>query len=553
MITVNELPYIYYPFDDNLGYRFTLSGTYDGSPTNFRVLIFNASGGATLISYADLENQSISGGVWSGEVYISRQNAMFRFTVQRSDNSETASTNNQTTVAFIGVIFGQSNAQYFHNVGTATPHELVKFTENGVTIDQTGGFGITTLGNKLREELQCSVLLLKWGYGGYGLAVEWSFGPFGCWLNCPVYDNMMNAINNVGGAIHAFFWHQGETDAMFGCPYNIYRDNETELIEDIRRDVANPRSGDLPFISAYLGNYDDSANGMRYVDSWPGIKQGKYEVFRDVNNVYIIGCNGLEMQDTIHYRATTGGYGVMALRWAQCILYHFGLTSYFRGPVCVSIEQLTTTTTNIRLRLNSAASAITPTTNIDSFQVLLNSVWTNCTGALDSYSGQYADVVLTHASGTVTDVKCLCGDETDPPTTYMIKDNSPLTLQIEPMVSVVTYGEEILSSGWSINISSSGVAECGGYNNTYIEPAISVAPTLTTGSTYRFFYEIKNFTSGSLYITGFCTKTILSNLIDSHFVDVYCSDGEQPLRVVTDTNNGWTGQLDNLNMVELVT
>lgn len=535
-MNMNELPYIVYPFNESYQWTFTLSGTYVGvDPASIEVRVFDRSDDSTLVYWTALTNASITGGVWSGDITIEKQAVIFGFEARRSDTLLAASSVNDCMTAFIGGVCGQSNAAYFFLNGSG-PNALTYMTTDGTTLDTLTGVGAIALANALNFAFQCPVVLVNRGVVGSSITTWISGGS-----NHSRIPGALSALS--GGYCHALFWHQGETDGINDMATATYQGHEESVRGSYRSALTNPMAGDIPWFTAFLG---------RTTGNYPGylnIIAAKINICDGDSGSYPIVCQDLTLNDTYHYTYDAAGYGSMGNRWAQAALNHFGKTAWHRGPGQVEWEILTDTTTRVRLALNSAASAVAPVSGIDSFQVNTGA-WINATGAVDSYIGQYVDIILTHSSGTVTDVRCLWASY-NTPIANIVRDNTTLTLPVEPSPSIIEYAPS--TGGWLINDSSSGVAACDGTPNAYFQPSVGNVPTLSNSTTYRLYYEIINHVAGGLSLTGFCTETALNTSVGQHFVDVICSDNSQPIRIISDSSEGWEGTFDNLILIEKAT
>lgn len=454
-LNVNEQTLTFYPFNDSFQYTFTLNGNLGAgeSPPHIEAQVLNIVNDSVLINWTQLSNETIVNETsWTGELTVSKQNAEFYFKVRLSnDTGTTAQTTNKCSVAFIGLVFGQSNAEFFFSNSTPeTNAGLCYYTTNGTSFTTLfPGYGGSVMANELKGIFNCPIVLIDKGKATTALDSDNGFIA-GWWEKDPsnYYPVLPTAVNNMGGAVNAIFFHQGETDALFDESAADYLANERQLVSDLRSDLSYAGTGTIPWVTATLGRYPSG--------TVQNINQAKMTMIENDPRVYGIVCTDLTEYDDTHYTSDAAGYGAMAKRWAQCAKYHYGLTTWYRGPKLLYFGQQAPAQTLLYVQLNDGASNITPATGIDSIELYLDGEWINVECSVSSVSGNIAILSATHDSGSVSNARCLW-DGINPSVAYIARDNTALALPIEPTWEVLEY--ILITDGISVSDSFSATKE----------------------------------------------------------------------------------------------
>ncbi|MFH2064999.1 MAG: sialate O-acetylesterase [Pseudomonadota bacterium] len=443
-LTISEQDKRFYPFNLNLERAFVLSGTLSTGqgPPHIEAQYLNYADNSVLEDWTQLTSETIINETsWTGTLTVGLHDAEGYFKVRLSNaTGTTAQTANRCSPSFIGAVFGQSNAKYFFTNGTAAANAgFCYYTINGTTFTTNfPGYGGSNFANTLKSIFNCPIVLLDYGVPGaaldstcdiYGMGYGW-------WEKDPSGSHYVGFVAACValGEISSFFYHQGESDGFCSESYEDYLANEQQLRSDLRTDVSSNII--IPWITAAIGKYQ--SNGIL------NINKAKVELFDDENTHGIVGTD-FTMYDDAHYTSDSTGYGRMQNRWAQCVRKHWGLSTWDRGPIPIGYKKISATSTYIYVQLNGDATTVTPTSNIDSFEVLLGGVWTNVSCSLSSVAGNIAILSCTHSSGTVTGARSLW-DGYNTPTTYILRDDSDLTLPVEPLWSIPEYTDKFASS-----------------------------------------------------------------------------------------------------------
>ncbi|MEQ9553737.1 MAG: sialate O-acetylesterase [Coleofasciculus sp. G3-WIS-01] len=164
------------------------------------------------------------------------------------------------------------------------------------------GFGPEiTLGQRIAQELNETVALVKYAKGGTNLAVDWKPGG-------ELYSSMMDRVNqaiaefpiaSVNVEIAGFFWMQGESDAYNLIMANQYEQNLTNFITQVRQDLHEPN---LPFVygKVFLTGTQQTPFGIfRYGDI---IRQAQSQVSEQVPGTFAVETSDLSQHpDNIHF------------------------------------------------------------------------------------------------------------------------------------------------------------------------------------------------------------------------------------------------------------
>lgn len=535
-------------YDDNEQGEVQITGTYSGgTPTHVEYQVFRRDTSAVVQVNGNDWNtgtsESITGGDYSiNAPNIPKTNSWLGLRVRWSDDHEDdAESANDIGVGFVLAITGQSFPAFWFIDGSGTPNDLTRMYLHSSTPkwNTITGNAAQTMANIFQAALSCPVGLLNYSQAASALIYENRIAPYyNYWLD----DSNPRVLANAGAIFETgmatveplsrrcanhLCYVQGYTDASRGESKEDYSANSLRLY------------GLLATTAGYE-NIPIHLGGLAHHETLPdagsqAVREAQMERV-DVSatdNIYI-GSTVIDLtakQDTVHFTETN--QVIEATRIAQSVLFaelNSGNYTYARGPSARGWKIVSSTETMVWIKLNDVATVITPTSAIDSFQVYTGS-WISATGALDGYDDlKYARILLTHASGTVSDVRCLYG--ATPDVAYIIKDNTTLQLPLEISGSI--------TEGCPVWYIADGKAQSSSNTSSYIEQDI----ILRSGNALSFNYEVLRYVSGDLYVDNFCTKTALNNAVGVHTADIEITDNSKTFRIVSEQ---WDGDLDNLS------
>ena len=88
-------------------------------------------------------------------------------------------------------------------------------------------------------------------------------------------------------SIKAFCWMQGEGDSYEGY-YDVYYDNTKEFVTNVREDLKEYNSKEIPFIDAGINNSKDPTSGALIWQYYKKVNEAKEQFASESeNNIYI--------------------------------------------------------------------------------------------------------------------------------------------------------------------------------------------------------------------------------------------------------------------------
>jgi hypothetical protein len=133
---------------------------------------------------------------------------------------------------------------------TVTNHEWWELYP-GMAVPEAFGAEIT-IGRRLADTLGEDVYLLKVSKGGTSMMYDWKPGGYCHQTLAAEVALGLQALRDAGldPVVKAMFWHQGETDSIYGAYAAQYLTNLRDFIPSCRTIAENP---DMPFILGELG------------------------------------------------------------------------------------------------------------------------------------------------------------------------------------------------------------------------------------------------------------------------------------------------------------
>ena len=410
-----------------------------------------------------LSSETIADGAWTGTLTnIPAYDGFFYYDIRKSNVTATILSGDiPNSVGYLCAVAGQSPADFWFDWWPGTYTKKSSDTETRMyryaTTGQqnlnpsdspayTGwktvkGSGAIAFANALHDALGVSVGLIDVGFAGSALLEVNKSASWGYWLgSSTAYNWYEDFVENINASepldrrkLNAFLWIQGHTDAHNGESQADYYDGLNTLSGMVQSDT---NYSNIPFVIDLLPRsvgYTTDAN-------WNPIRMAQIQACdtSDTDNIFV-GANCVDQalySDGLHFAETA--QEVEAVRNAQSLLRAEGVTGYdySRGLRNQYWKRVDADHCDVYLIHDGGTNY----TGTDSYDVYVGGAWEAATE-----SAQSATVVrLTHSSGTVTAVRCLSG--ANPTIASIIKDNTALTLPIEPMEDIPRYksGQVIL-------------------------------------------------------------------------------------------------------------
>ena len=204
--------------------------------------------------------------------------------------------------------------------------------------DGAGASIVPAMVNALIDELQLPVGVVPAAYSGSGLHTPntnhgktqyWMFLDENNHFNTgTLYGRAITRARDAGG-VELVVWNQGETDGALSVSKEDYKQDMQVLLSRLREDLG---VSDLPLFLCQIGTHAENISNN---EAYTGIRSAQLEL-DDGENIFLAATEmEFERKDTAHYK--TPGLNEIGRRVANAMLYHYGKSTYYRGPSIVSV------------------------------------------------------------------------------------------------------------------------------------------------------------------------------------------------------------------------
>ncbi|MEM7351802.1 MAG: LamG domain-containing protein, partial [Acidobacteriota bacterium] len=333
--------------------NFSVSGTFDGTPTVIEARVVTAVGGSEVLPWSTVD-EAPANGLWSGTLSRVPQGGWYRVEARSADDPGTVTSSSaRFGVGMIVAAIGQSNmVKHFTEdeadgsvmLPAETPHDETyrygygeppgfdyarqRDADIPVSWGNVTGTGGIRLANNLQAALGIPVLILDFALDWTGIQAHWN-DTSGSFLGWPRFADALAEV----GTIEAVLWHQGAYDGQITSTTPAsYKAGLDTLYSQITDQVGG--HGTLPFVLAIQnrGVYnetlavDDSYNAVRraqleWIDAQPYAFAAGSSVDMDLSNRPGTGSG--------HFFAA--GYEVMADRYTRGLLHAIDQPGYEAG------------------------------------------------------------------------------------------------------------------------------------------------------------------------------------------------------------------------------
>ncbi|KAJ2960732.1 hypothetical protein NQZ79_g3945 [Umbelopsis isabellina] len=191
------------------------------------------------------------------------------------------------------------------NGGPGTPTAPADYT--GTWIANKGASPGIPFASMYDSALHVPVGLIPCAHGGTTMA-QWS--PHYAELGQPsLYNAVIERVQSIGGAVAGMLWYQGESDAMILEAAYQYKDNMTNFIQAIRRDLGH---SELPIIYCQIGRCvsDETPVG------WNVVRESQRQIAEsNMKNVAMVSAIDTALDDWIH--VSRSGLSTIGRRMAK--------------------------------------------------------------------------------------------------------------------------------------------------------------------------------------------------------------------------------------------
>ena len=244
-----------------------------------------------------------------------------------------------------------------------------------------------------------------------------------------LYGQSVTKAHSVGG-VELIIMHQGERDLSDGRSEAQYEADFAAMIGNYRQDLY----AGIPIFICQLGTVGAGTSAGA-----TGIRSAQHDVDNGTN--VFMGATAMDQPriDTWHYNPPA--LTVIGSRLANAIKYHFGRSTYYRGPSIGSASFSDGNRNQVIVTLDHrGGSDITPASGITGFEVFDNGSGVTIQSAARAATDAVRLILSRSiAAGHTVTLRYLYG--TTPNVSGLVKDNSPLALPLENTTASVTVSD----------------------------------------------------------------------------------------------------------------
>jgi hypothetical protein len=333
------------------------------------------------------------------------------------------------TVADSDLAVNYSNAGRWEHLADPyddeSPPGAVDNDNYDIAANNGGGSMIPALANSLLQTFDFPIAFVPSAKSGSNLYSQWAYrNPSNHYDTSTLYGQSITKAQKVGG-VELIIMHQGEADTNAHRTEAQYESDFATMIGHYRQDLY----ATIPIFICQLGTISIEGGDPRTDADVVAVRNAQHDLDNGVDIFMAATAMDQPRIDDVHY--TAAGLNAIGGRMAQAIKYHFGATSYYRGPAIISAFFANGDRNTVDVEINHrGGDDITPVSGITGFSLFSNGSPVSITSA----ARMSADSIrLTLASaipqGTTTTLRYLWGS--NPSTNGLVKDNSSLALPLE--------------------------------------------------------------------------------------------------------------------------
>jgi hypothetical protein len=266
---------------------------------------------------------------------------------------------------------------------------------------------------------------------GTNLYSQWSYrNPSNHYDTATLYGQSITKAQKAGG-VELIVMHQGEADTNAHRTEAQYEADFATLIGHYREDLYAA----IPIFICQLGTIELGTNTRTEADVL-AVRDAQHDLDNVVNNIFMAATAMDQPRlDAVHY--TCQGLNAIGERIAQTIKYYFGATTYYRGPAITSANFAGNRSTIDVQIFHRGGNDFTPPSGITGFSILSNG---SPIGIIAAERLDAKQIRLTLASvvpeGATVKLRHL--RNSNPDTSFLVKDNSSLALPLENTTTDIT-------------------------------------------------------------------------------------------------------------------
>lgn len=429
----------------------SFSGTAFAAAAKVEVRVLNFETGADVLGWTAVAQNVAEGSPWSGSLPVP-QGGWYKLEARALDGDGkvlgSAAGTRKWGVGINILCIGQSNMVGQGGTPYTVANDLVaNYTRAGNwthlvdPYDGAGGSLVPAMGNSLVETLGIPVGFIPAADSGSGLHAPnpYTNPPHAAtryWMyyttpsdTSTLYGKAVTRAKAAGG-VELAVWNQGETDGSILVAKEVYESDMKTLLSRLRTDLDNET---LPIFLCQIGTHDTNiSNDAAYT----AIRSAQHDLDDRVN--FFLAATEMEFarKDTAHY--TQPGLNEIGRRVANSVLYHFGKSSYYRGPYISSADYADADRKVIDVKItHRGGDDISTTGEITGFSVLDGVKEAVITSAVR----QGPDTVrLTLAEPIAGSGRLRYLYGLNPPHSNIVKDNTAMALPLENTTADIPVG-----------------------------------------------------------------------------------------------------------------
>jgi hypothetical protein len=293
---------------------------------------------------------------------------------------------------------------------------------------------VPAIANSLLEAFNFPIAFVPSPKDGTNLHSQWAYrNPSNHYDTTTLYGQSISKAKSVGG-IELIVMHQGEADTNDHRTESQYEADFATLLGHYDEDLYAP----IPIFLCQLGPIELGFNTRTDADV-VAVRSAQHDL--DNGTDIFIAATAMDQPRIDHVHFTTQGLSEIGHRVAQAIKYYFGMELYYRGPsITAAILAADGNSVEVQIDHRGGNDIIFPASGIKGFSLFSNGSPVSIASA-NRVDANRIQLILASAipQDATTVLRYLWGS--DPDTSGLVKDNSPLALPLENTASDITVSD----------------------------------------------------------------------------------------------------------------
>jgi hypothetical protein len=292
---------------------------------------------------------------------------------------------------------------------------------------------IPSLANSLLQTFNFPIAFVPSAKDNSNLYFQWANrNPSNHFDTTTLYGQSITKARNVGG-VELIVMHQGEADTNAHRTEIQYEADFTTLISNYSEDL-------YPTIPIFICQLGPIALGFNARTDTDVVAVRNAQNNLDNGEDIFMAATAMDQPRLDHVHYTVQGLDAIGERIAQTIKYYFGKASYYRGPTITTAFFVDGNRDAVDVQIDHwGGDDITPDSGITGFSLLSNGSPVNIISAARISADVIRLTLEPPIQGTTTKLRYLWGS--NPDTSGLVKDNSPLALPLENTTNDITVTE----------------------------------------------------------------------------------------------------------------